>query len=163
MIEDFLFSVISLVSFCSHLSCLLVSSSGAETVLFQQMPIIGLIFNLSRAIHARQHDSVRTVCRYGRGVQVRPGQFWQHMRSWWIRKSWGWMLSILLETLTVCCCQWLQQFTEMEWRSQQCAEHLKQMCTTRFAYYLITWNLRDMLISRISRLKKIAKLKWREK
>ena len=38
------------------------------------MPTIGSIFNLSRAIHARQGDSVRTVCRYGRGVQVRLGQ-----------------------------------------------------------------------------------------
>ena len=70
--------LISLGGFCSQLSCLLVSSSGAEIVLFQQVPT-GLIFNLSRAIHARQRDSVRTVCWYGRGVQVRPGQFWQHI------------------------------------------------------------------------------------
>ena len=79
--------------------------------------------NLSLAIHARQRDSVRTVCRDGRGVQVTRGQFWQHMCSWWIRKSWMW--SILVETLTVCFCQWLQRFTKMEWRSQQCAGHLK--------------------------------------
>ena len=77
--------LISLASFCS---CLLVSSSGAEIVLFRQVSAeayhlgdkllvsaIGLIFNLSHAIHARQRDSVRTVCRYGRGVEVRPGQF----------------------------------------------------------------------------------------
>ena len=67
--------LISLASFCSHFSCLLVSSSGAEIVLFRKVPTIGLIFNLSRAIHARQRDSVRTVCRYGRGVKVRTGQF----------------------------------------------------------------------------------------
>ena len=75
VIEDFLLFSDSLTSFCSHLSCLLVSSSGAEIVLFQQVPTIDLIFNLSRAIHARQRDSVRTVCRYGRGVHFRPGQF----------------------------------------------------------------------------------------
>ena len=39
------------------------------------MPAIGSMFNLSRAIHARQRDSVKTVCRYDRGVQVRPGEF----------------------------------------------------------------------------------------
>ena len=56
MIEDFCCILISLVSFCSHLSCVLFSSSGAEIVLFRQVPTVGLILNLSRAIHARQRE-----------------------------------------------------------------------------------------------------------
>ena len=53
--------LMSLASFCSHLSCILVSSSGAEIDLFRHVPTIGLIFNLSRAIHAGQSDSVKNL------------------------------------------------------------------------------------------------------
>ena len=52
----------SLASFCSHLSCILVSSSGGEIDLLRHVPTIGLILNLSRAIHAGQSVTASGPC-----------------------------------------------------------------------------------------------------
>ena len=101
--------LMSLASFCSHLSCILVSSSGAEIDLFRHVSAIGLILKLSRAIHAGQSDSVRTVCWYARGVQVRPGQFWHHMCSWWFKWLTGQTRLLLVKIRRLCCNEYVFQ------------------------------------------------------
>ena len=119
MIEDFCCILISLVSFCSHLSCVLFSSSGAEIVLFRQVPTVGLILNLSRAIHARQRED-----RVSSGPCVDMAEVFRSDQVNFDSTcaACEFERSILEETLTVCRCQ---RFTKTEWRSQQCAGHLK--------------------------------------